>query len=239
LSIAFKVYHMTKCVPSPHILAWTLPAMRHRRRRCQIPQMPSNFHHHHPYGQRATCSRIQSIATSWETLIFLVLVKVQLQCGLQFSQGSVETPETDSGSAGLSGKRPRGRDYSKAERKKVGSSSSPEYLSRLQEITEKQIQRSIEKGKKEKTTEEDMEIQKKRLDLEAQKLSIRQRELKLEELKSAEQRLQMLLSTNEEDVDPEVWVVMKEQKKNCSSSYLLLSNHERFSSMCACAVETC
>jgi hypothetical protein len=76
------------------------------------------------------------------------------------------------------------------------------------------------------------------LELEAQKLSIRQRELKLEELKSAEQRLQMLLSTNEEDVDPEVWVVMKEQK-NCSSSYLLLSNDERFSTMCACAVETC
>ena len=49
--------------------------------------------------------------------------------------------------------------------------------------------------------------------MEAQKLSIRQRELKLEELKSAEQRLQMLLSTNEEDVDPEVWIVMKEQKK--------------------------
>jgi hypothetical protein len=48
----------------------------------------------------------------------------------------------------------------------------------------------------------------------------------------------MLLSTNEEDVDPEVWVVMKEQKKNCSSSYLLLSNRERFCSMWACAVET-
>jgi hypothetical protein len=62
----------------------------------------------------------------------------------------VETPETDSGSAGLSGKRPRGRDYSKADRKKAGSSSSPEYLSRLQEITEKQIQRSIQKGKKRK-----------------------------------------------------------------------------------------
>lgn len=45
-------------------------------------------------------------------------------------------------------KRPRGRDFSKAERKKAGSSSSPEYLSRLQEITEKQIQRSIEKGEK-------------------------------------------------------------------------------------------
>ena len=87
LSIGFNVFHKTKCVPSPHILAWTLPAMRHRRRRCRIPQMPSNFHHHHPYGQQATCSRIQSIATWWETLIFLVLVKVQLQCGLQFSQG--------------------------------------------------------------------------------------------------------------------------------------------------------
>jgi hypothetical protein len=49
--------------------------------------------------------------------------------------------------------------------------------------------------------------------LEAQKLSIRQRELKLEELESANKRLQMLLSTNEEDVDPEVWIMMKEQKK--------------------------
>ena len=49
--------------------------------------------------------------------------------------------------------------------------------------------------------------------MEAQKLSIRQRELKLEELESANKRLQMLLSTNEEDVDPEVWIMMKEQKK--------------------------
>jgi hypothetical protein len=62
------------------------------------------------------------------------------------------------------------------------------------------------------------------LELEAQKLSIRQRELKLEELESANKRLQMLLSTNEEDVDPEVWIMMKEQKKNCSSLYLGLSN---------------
>jgi hypothetical protein len=141
---------------------------------------------------------------------------------------SVEAPETDSGSTGLTGKRPRGRDYSKAERKKGASSSSPEYLSRLQEITEKQIQRSIEKGKKEKSSEEDRDIQKKRLELEAQKLSIRQRALKLEELESANKRLQMLLSTNEEDVDLEVWIMMKEQKKNCSSLYLVLSNRERF-----------
>jgi hypothetical protein len=146
---------------------------------------------------------------------------------------SVEAPETDSGSAGLTGKRPRGRDYSKAERKKGASSSSPEYLSWLQEITEKQIQRSIEKGKKEKSSEEDREIQKKRLELEAQKLSIRQRELKLEELESANKRLQMLLSTNEEDVDPEVWIIMKEQKKNCSSLYLLLRHPERFCYICA------
>jgi hypothetical protein len=125
----------------------------------------------------------------------------------------VEAPETDSGSAGLTGKRPRGRDYSKAERKKGASCSSPEYLSRLQEIIEKQIQRSIEKGKKEKSSEEDMDIQKKRLELEAQKLSIQQRELKLEELESANKPSQMLLSTNEEDVDPEVWIMMKEQKK--------------------------
>ena len=49
--------------------------------------------------------------------------------------------------------------------------------------------------------------------MEAQKLSIRQRELKLEELESTNKRLQMLLSTNEEDVDLEVWIMMKEQKK--------------------------
>jgi hypothetical protein len=65
------------------------------------------------------------------------------------------------------------------------------------------------------------------LELEAQKLSIRQRELKLEELESANKCLQMLLSTNEEDVDPEVWIMMKEQKKNCSSLYLVLSNLDR------------
>ena len=122
--------------------------------------------------------------------------------------------ETDSGSAGLTGKRPRGRDYSKSERKKGASSSSTEYLSRLQEMTEKQIQRSIEKcEKKEKSTEEDKEFEKKRLELEAQKVIIRQRELKLQELESAQSRLEMLCSTKEEDVDPEVWILMKEQKK--------------------------
>jgi hypothetical protein len=42
---------------------------------------------------------------------------------------SVDALESDSGSAGLTGKRPRGRDYSKSEKKKVASSSSPEYLS--------------------------------------------------------------------------------------------------------------
>jgi hypothetical protein len=84
----------------------------------------------------------------------------------------------------------------------------------LQEITEKQIQRSIKKGeKKDKSSEEDREIEKKRLELEAQKVIIRQRELKLQELDSAEKRLQRLESTNEEDVDPEVWIMMKEQKK--------------------------
>jgi hypothetical protein len=123
----------------------------------------------------------------------------------------------------LTGKRPHGRDYRKSERNKGASSSSPEYLSRLQGITKKQIQRSIEKcEKKEKCTEEDRELDKKRLELEAQKLSIRQRELKLEELESANKRLQMLQSTSEEDVDPEVWIMMKEQKNACSSSYLVL-----------------
>jgi hypothetical protein len=53
----------------------------------------------------------------------------------------------------------------------------------------------------------------KRLELEAKKLSIRERELKLEELQSGKQQLQMLQSTSEEEVDPEVWTMMKEQKK--------------------------
>ena len=93
------------------------------------------------------------------------------------------------------------------------SSSSTEYLSRLQDLTEKQIQRCIEKGeKKEKCTEQDRELEKKRLELEA-KLSIRERELKLEELQSAKQQLQMLQSTSEDEVDPEVWIMMKEHKK--------------------------
>ena len=133
--------------------------------------------------------------------------------------GSTGTPygpttDNDSSSAGLTGKRPRGRDFSKSERNKPASSSSPEYLSCLQEITEKQILRSIENGeKKEKCTEEDRELEKKRLELEAQKVIIRQRELKLQELESAQSRLQMLCSTNEADVDLEVWIMMKEQKK--------------------------
>jgi hypothetical protein len=60
----------------------------------------------------------------------------------------------------------------------------------LQEITEKQIQRSIEKGeKKEKCSEEDREMEKKRLELEAQKVIIRQRELKLQEVDSAEKKI--------------------------------------------------
>jgi hypothetical protein len=49
--------------------------------------------------------------------------------------------ESDSGSAGLTGKRSLGCDSSKSERKKVASSSSTEYLSRLQDLTGKQIQR--------------------------------------------------------------------------------------------------
>jgi hypothetical protein len=74
---------------------------------------------------------------------------------------SIEAQETDSGSAGFTGKRLRGRDYSKSERKKGASSSSTEYLSRLQEMTEKQIQRSIEKcEKKDKCSEEDRKLRK-------------------------------------------------------------------------------
>ena len=75
----------------------------------------------------------------------------------------------------------------------------------MQEITEKQIQRSIEKGeKKEKCSEEDREMEKKRLELEAEKVIIRKRELKLQELDCAGKRLQRLEATNEEDVEPEV-----------------------------------
>ena len=59
------------------------------------------------------------------------------------------------------------------------------------------------------------------MELEA-KLIIRERELKLEELQSAKQQLQMLQSTREEEVDPEVWTMM-EQKNACSSSYLVFS----------------
>jgi hypothetical protein len=56
--------------------------------------------------------------------------------------------ESDSGSAGLIGKQSLGHDSCKSERKKAASSSSTEYLSRLQDLTEKQIQRCIEKGEK-------------------------------------------------------------------------------------------
>jgi hypothetical protein len=63
---------------------------------------------------------------------------------------SVDANETDSASAGLTGKRPRGRDYSKSERNKAASSSSPEYLSCLQEITEKTNSEVHRKGWKER-----------------------------------------------------------------------------------------
>jgi hypothetical protein len=72
----------------------------------------------------------------------------------------------------------------------------------------------MEKGdKKDKCTEQDRELEKKRLELEAKKLSIRERELKLQELQSAKEQLQMLQSTCEDEVDPEVWTMMKEHKK--------------------------
>lgn len=95
------------------------------------------------------------------------------------------------------------------------SSSSAEYLSRLQDLTKKQIQRCIEKGeKKDKFNEQDRELENKRLDLEAKKLSIRERELRLEELKTAQQQLEKLECTREDEVDPEVWTMMKEHKKH-------------------------
>jgi hypothetical protein len=128
---------------------------------------------------------------------------------------TIAVEESDSGSAGLTGKRPLGHDSCKSERKKVTSSSSTQYLSRLQDLTEKQIQRCIEKGeKKDKFNEQERELENKRLDLEAKKLSIRERELRLEELRTAQQQLQMLECTREEGVDPEVWTMMKENKKH-------------------------
>ena len=94
------------------------------------------------------------------------------------------------------------------------SSSSTEYLSRLQDLTEKQLQRCIEKGeKKDKFNEQDRELENKRLDLEAKKLSIREWELRLEELRTAQQQLEKLECTREDEVDPKVWTMMKEQKK--------------------------
>jgi hypothetical protein len=88
----------------------------------------------------------------------------------------------------LTGKRPLGRDSSKSERKKAASTTSSEYLSRLQELTEKQLQRSIEKGeKKDMLKEQDSELENKRLDLEAKKISIRERELRLQELNKAKE----------------------------------------------------
>ena len=93
------------------------------------------------------------------------------------------------------------------------SSSSTEYLSHLQDLTEKQIQRCIEKGeKKDKFNEQDRELENKRLDLEAKKLSIRERELRLEELSKAEQQLEKLERTREDKVDPKVWTMMRSTK---------------------------
>jgi hypothetical protein len=59
---------------------------------------------------------------------------------------TIAVQEFDSGSAGLTGKRPLGRDSCKSERKKAASSSSTEYLNHLQDLTKKQVQRCIEKG---------------------------------------------------------------------------------------------
>jgi hypothetical protein len=43
--------------------------------------------------------------------------------------------------------------------------------------------------------------------LEAKKLSIRERELRLEELRTAQQQLEKLECTREDEVDPEVWTI--------------------------------
>jgi hypothetical protein len=115
----------------------------------------------------------------------------------------------------LTGKCPLGRDSSKSERKKAASTTSTEYLSRLQELTEKQIQRSIEKGeKKNMYKEQGRELENKRMDLEAKKLSIHERELRLQELSKAKEQLAKLERTREKEVDPEVWSMMKEHKKH-------------------------
>jgi hypothetical protein len=124
----------------------------------------------------------------------------------------------------LTSKRSLGRDSSKSERKKAASTTSTEYLSRLQELTEKQLQCSIEKGeKKDMHIEQDMELENKRLFLEAKKLSIRERELRLQELSKTEEKLAKLECTSEYEVDPEVWYMMKEHKNTCSSSFLVFA----------------
>ena len=56
-------------------------------------------------------------------------------------------------------------------------------------------------------------MEKKRLELEAEKVIIRKRELKLQELESAEKRLERLEATNEEDVQPHVWIMIQKQKQ--------------------------
>jgi hypothetical protein len=71
--------------------------------------------------------------------------------------------------------------------------------------------------------EQDRELENKRLDLEAKKLSIHERELRLEELSKAEEQLTKLECTREEEVDPEVWSMMKEHKNTCNGSYLVFA----------------
>jgi hypothetical protein len=65
-------------------------------------------------------------------------------------------------------------------------------------------------------------MEKKRLELEAEKVIIQKRELKLQELDCAEKRLQRLEATNEEDVEPQVWIMMQKQKKEVARIHIWL-----------------
>jgi hypothetical protein len=61
------------------------------------------------------------------------------------------------------------------------------------------------------------------LELEAIKLSVRERELRLQELNKAEEQLAKLERTRENEVDQEVWRMMMAHKKHLQQ--FIFSNH--------------
>jgi hypothetical protein len=60
--------------------------------------------------------------------------------------------------------------------------------------------------------------------LEAIKLSIREIELRLQELNKAEEQLAKLERTRENEVDPEVWHMMMAHKNTYNSLFLVIAN---------------